>query len=62
MRIREDECIGCGQCFEICCNDAIEMVKTHGYARARINQDNCTNCGACLTVDCPGEAIEEEGK
>jgi hydrogenase-4 component H len=47
----EDECIGCGACYEVCPADAIEMVDdTEGsppQRRFRLNYDRCIFCGHC---------------
>ena len=53
-----DDCISCGQCLEICPNDAIDIISSHGYARSIILQDLCLNCGVCLKFDCPNDCFE----
>ncbi len=45
-------CIGCGQCVEVCPQDAMELID----GRAVINLDLCTACGECVRV-CPVKAI-----
>jgi len=49
-------CIGCGQCAEVCKNNAIEFDR---YT-AGINPEKCLQCGECVEVDCPGEAFKME--
>ena len=56
MKITED-CISCGQCLEVCPNQAIKLKSTHGYAQAEIIPEKCTDCGTCLDFGCPGDAI-----
>jgi ferredoxin len=47
-----DECIGCGNCAEICPVDAVAMVDE----RPRVDEDWCIGCGVCA-VSCPAEVI-----
>lgn len=57
IKLDSKQCVGCGQCQEICDNDAIQI---KNYV-ASIDYDKCTHCGNCLNdADCPGEAISEE--
>lgn len=58
MFINTDECLSCGQCFDVCKVHGITTVKTHGYAKFVVN-DNCVGCGACKKI-CPGECIDNE--
>jgi uncharacterized pyridoxamine 5'-phosphate oxidase family protein/Pyruvate/2-oxoacid:ferredoxin oxidoreductase delta subunit len=46
-----DECAGCGQCRDICPEDAIEEGKPY-----RIIDSICLECGSCFEI-CPEEAI-----
>ena len=48
----DNECIGCGECTNICPVNAVEIVED----RARVNLDWCIGCGVCA-VACPSEAI-----
>jgi Pyruvate/2-oxoacid:ferredoxin oxidoreductase delta subunit len=48
----DNECIGCGECTNICPVNAVEIVED----RARVNLDWCIGCGVCAVV-CPSEAI-----
>src|SRR3990167_3164301 len=52
--IREDECIGCTQCLQVCPTDAIV-----GAARLMhtIITDACTGCGLCVPP-CPIDCID----
>jgi NAD-dependent dihydropyrimidine dehydrogenase PreA subunit len=45
-------CGGCGNCVEVCPNEAIEIVDD----KAVVNDDECLDCGAC-EGECPHEAI-----
>ena len=62
-RINVEDCLSCGQCAEVCANEAIDVVPDKkGATRYRgytIIQDRCIGCGECLKVDCPGNAIQE---
>ena len=59
MKITED-CMSCGQCAEVCRNEAIQMKKGQGYKQYTIDKDKCFNCGRCLDADCPAGAILED--
>ena len=47
-----DECIGCGNCAEICPVDAVKMVDD----RPQVDENWCIGCGVCA-VSCPAEVI-----
>ena len=53
--VKEEACIGCGACVEICAHDApvIEDGVCH------IDRDRCVGCGRCL-ARCPVDAIRPE--
>src|SRR5699024_1377715 len=53
-KVIKEECIGCGQCVEVCPFEAIDIIDE----KAVINE-NCTICGSCIEV-CPTEAIYKE--
>ncbi len=50
-RIRADDCIACGECFEACTFKAI--VPGEPYA---VDGSKCDECGSCIEA-CPQEAI-----
>ena len=60
MKIIENDCISCGNCLELCPQEAIQpkITNTGGYACYEINKDLCIDCGICLENDCPGNAIQ----
>ncbi|MGD8521399.1 MAG: 4Fe-4S binding protein [Desulfobacterales bacterium] len=47
-----DECIGCGNCAEICPVDAVIMVDE----RPEVDENWCIGCGVCA-VSCPAKVI-----
>jgi len=54
IRIRRDECVGCGLCVENCPFQAISLINN----KAEINQHKCSQCRICLTI-CPRGAVAE---
>lgn len=50
----EDDCIGCGACYEVCPSKAIEMKDTGGKRVLTLRLDLCIFCGQCQ-VNCPTE-------
>jgi len=57
MRIKEDKCIGCGNCAVICPVGAIEIVNN----KAQIDRDLCVECSVCYrSANCPTRAIRKE--
>jgi NADH:ubiquinone oxidoreductase subunit F (NADH-binding)/(2Fe-2S) ferredoxin/ferredoxin len=52
--IDEAECVGCGQCVEVCPVDAITGETGEAHV---IDPDVCIGCGQCVTA-CPIDAIE----
>lgn len=49
----EEECCGCGACYNICPKEAIEMkYNEKGFLYPEINIDKCIKCGLCKKV-CP---------
>jgi ferredoxin len=60
MNIREEDCMSCGQCLELCPNEAIEVISGKGksYGKSSVNHDKCTDCGTCVAeLECPGDAF-----
>ena len=53
-----NNCGACGQCYETCPFDAIDIVKTKGYSNFVIDQKKCCGCGGCKSV-CPSDAIND---
>ena len=57
LKIKEDRCIGCGQCVIVCPVQAIKLVDN----KAVIDQDLCVECSVCLrSANCPSNAIKRE--
>lgn len=57
MLIKEELCIGCGQCVIICPVHAISLVNEI----AIINKEKCVECYVChRDADCPTRAIKSE--
>jgi len=52
LKFREDICIGCSHCMNICPTEAIRV--THG--KAQLHDNRCVDCGECYRV-CPVGAI-----
>jgi pyruvate formate lyase activating enzyme len=50
------ECIGCGECANVCPVKAIDLDQ-----RDRIQREECVRCGACAEV-CPGRGLRSVGK
>jgi len=54
IKIRRDECVGCGLCVKNCPCQAIYLINN----KAEINQQECNRCRICLPI-CPRGAIVE---
>ena len=51
--IIEDQCCGCGACFQVCPQKCISMVQNErGFLMPSVQQNLCIGCGACVRV-CP---------
>jgi len=50
------KCIGCGACFEVCPNNALDP-----HSEQRIIRDRCEGCGTCADA-CPSRALEIAGE
>lgn len=58
LMIKENECTGCGACFNKCPVQAIQMSEnSEGFLFPQINESACIHCGQCLAV-CPAHKIE----
>lgn len=55
IRIRKNNCIGCGRCVEACPGNLIKL-GTDGKAQIRHIRD-CWGCTSCIK-ECPIQAIE----
>jgi len=55
IRFREDICIGCSHCMNICPTEAVRVA--HG--KAHMHPNRCVDCGECYRV-CPVGAITVE--
>ena len=49
----EDNCVGCGNCIDICPADAVHLVDTI----AQVERNWCIGCGVCVSK-CPNDAIK----
>ena len=57
MIIKQDLCIGCGQCVVICPVQAINLIEDKAY----IDRDLCVECSTCYrSAKCPSGAIRKE--
>ena len=54
IRIRRDDCVGCGECVEACPGNLIKL-DDEGLARMRRPRD-CWGCTSCLKA-CPAGAV-----
>lgn len=54
IKIDREECIGCGECVEVCPVDALSL---DNEEKAVVDEDTCTSCGLCIST-CPTSAIE----
>ena len=72
--IKQDKCIKCGKCINVCpyeaiirlkrpCSEACGMkaIGSDELGRAEINQDNCVSCGQCM-ANCPFGAISDKAQ
>ncbi len=55
--VREDACVWCGKCKDVCEYDAISQVEHGGKTVAMVNSSACSGCGICAPV-CPSDAID----
>ena len=52
----ERKCVLCGECVNICPQEAIDL-----SSRRRIDRARCTRCGQCAGI-CPGKALRKIGQ
>ena len=53
--VREELCLGCGLCIQICPQGALYFL----WGQVQIDQNKCNSCGLCLEM-CPQGAITEK--
>jgi NAD-dependent dihydropyrimidine dehydrogenase PreA subunit len=57
LKIKEDLCIGCGQCVIVCTVQAIKLINN----KAVIDKNLCVECSVCIrSANCPSNAIKRE--
>ena len=54
----ENKCIGCGECFKVCPNEAHEILPD---GMRVYHKEKCVLCGKCAEI-CYAEALVMEGK
>ncbi len=52
LKIREDLCVGCSHCMNVCPTEAIRVKN----GKAIIHEEKCIDCGKCF-AECPSSAI-----
>ena len=55
--VREETCMGCGACVEVCTYGALSLEETKRGKKARVIPVLCKGCGLCSS-QCPTGAIE----
>lgn len=55
--IKQEDCIGCGVCIDVCRVHAISM----DNSTAHIDMDTCIRCGTCHDV-CPEGAVRHDSE
>lgn len=59
--VRQNKCIGCGECGKVCKQGAIQTTFSNETERAQVSWGRCNQCLECTKV-CPTEAISSVGK
>ena len=59
--VRQNKCIGCGECGKVCKQGAIQATSGNGTERVQVNWGRCDQCLECTKV-CPTGAISSVGK
>ena len=54
VEVDSENCIGCGECVEICPEDTYEIQDEKSVP---VNEDDCVGCESCAEV-CEQEAIK----
>jgi ferredoxin len=53
LKLREEDCIGCGRCLEVCPHQVFSLAEKKASV---VDRDACMECGACAR-NCPVAAI-----
>jgi ferredoxin len=54
VKIKAEDCVGCGACEDVCPQSAIKVTDV-----AIIDEKECVDCGACID-ECPNACILQE--
>ena len=52
VKVKKEDCVGCGACEDACPSGAIKVDEI-----AIISEKDCVDCGACVD-ECPNKALE----
>jgi ferredoxin len=55
ITVNQADCSGCGECVEVCPQEAIRLVAGH----IEIDQTRCNDCGLCIDA-CPNGALKHD--
>lgn len=56
VKISAEKCIGCGNCIEVCVQDALSL----SDGRVAVDPDLCEECGICVAICEHGTLSVEE--
>ena len=57
--VRQELCISCYKCMDVCAYDAVEIIGGPGSGgKVKMIPDRCIGCGLCVSV-CPTDALEQ---